>query len=221
MAYNETHMLLAAHGALPSGEVWSCGFRTVGAPGYTPTQDGLEAAALSAANAWRVFQNTASNGWATGVTLDGVTARAINTAGVTTVLAERSPTAAAGAGTTLILPNQCAVVATLITTKPGRTGKGRIYLPLLGGGVGSGGRMSSTFCTTIANGVKTIITSINTGLASAFPGAGATIVVGVQSQKIVGGGGQPAVTGVRVGDIVDTQRRRRDSIAEAYISVTV
>lgn len=220
MAYVESHVLLAAHGGLPSGEVWSCGMRLGGDGGLVWTQDMLEAVALAAANSWRTFQNTASIGWASGVSLDGVTARAVDTNGITRVLAERSPAAAPGTFGTLYLPNQAAVVVTLITTKPGRTGKGRIYLPLLGLSLGTTGRISSTTVTNVANAARTLVQGINTGVATALTGGAPIPKVAVQSQ-VAGSGATAMVTGLRVGDIVDTQRRRRDSVAETYTSVTV
>jgi len=45
------------------------------------------------------------------------------------------------------------------------------------------------------------------------------VFIGVQSQVILDNGAR--VLSVRVGNVLDTQRRRRDAMTEAYSSATV
>jgi hypothetical protein len=223
MAGWQPHLSIAAGGAMPSGEKWSCGVRMVNDGGLTYAQADLDKIAQSSADAWRTFQSSANLGWATAVTLDGCTVRWINADGKTQLLSQRSPTAAAPTGGAQLLPNQAAIVATLITNKPGRQGMGRIYLPLLAMALNSSfnGRLGPTTCTSIATAVKTLINNINAGWDAALPNIAAPKArVGVQS-KISVDSTQGQVVAVRVGDVIDTQRRRRDKIAENYTTVAL
>jgi hypothetical protein len=222
MSYAESHVLLTAHGVLPSGSSWSCGVRTGGDGGYQWTQPVLNAMALQAANAWRSFQNTTGIGWPAEVSLDGVTARYVSAAGKTQLLAERSPSnAAAAPNGVLTLPSQCAVVMTLVTALPMRTAKGRIYLPLLGitASAANKGRIAPTTVTAIVNAGRGLIIALNNAVDAAYEPASPLPKISVQTQ--VTGAGVAPVTGVRVGDVIDTQRRRRDNAFENYTSLAL
>jgi hypothetical protein len=211
VAFALDHVLLTAHGTLPAGETWSCGIRYRA----QPDQAGLDTIAGIAAASWvtlvtNLGNNATGQAWSADTTLDGVTARVVNPAGITIRQAEGFPAGGSKVGgTPTKLPNQCSVVATLLTQRPGRTGKGRIYLPLLALTIGTTGRHTKT--TVIATEVKGLIDRINSGVQ----GAGFEGTRCIVASKL-GEGAESPITGVRVGDVVDTQRRRRDSVAEVY-----
>lgn len=212
MAYATIHQLFTAHGGLPSGEVWSCGIR---ATGLLTQQADLDAMTQAFADRWSAMATTLATSvnhtWSPGTGFDGVTGRVVSAAGVTILQSERSPATPINYGTVVNkMPTQAATVVTLLTAAPGRTGKGRIYLPLLGHTLNTNARITNI--STISVAVKTFMDTLHTAW---FSIGGDRLAVASQ-----GGNNSSPVTrpivGIRVGDVVDTQRRRRDSIAENY-----
>ena len=236
------HVLLTAHGGLPGGEVWSCGLRSLAFA--DPILEGPgQQLALAAANRWRDMQNlpgiahimgnNVGVGATAKATLDGVTVRQINEDGQTVQQYEASPVTALVTQNTTAKPwpNQCAIVVTLVTGRAGRTGKGRVYLPAVGSLDLVGDRIPAVDSQRIADAFSALITGLNLDLIAATgPGNG----VAVQSGKVAAEPGilkwtpldqtgymGAKVIAVRVGDVVDTQRRRRKSVAESYTTKAV
>lgn len=226
MAVLPSHILMTFHGSLSGGESWTCGIRTTQIDESILTEAApLLAVGIQAANAMQIFRNAHIDFWG-GVDsiagFTGVTVRGLNQAGITIGQAEASPTGTnAGISATVKPhPNQCAVVVTLETDRAGRTGKGRIYLPLIGIPV-LGGKLQSTSMPLIASGMAGVLQAINTGLDANFPDHD----VAVQSAKAFATDGASytgaAIVGVKVGDTYDTQRRRRNNMIEQYSSAVV
>lgn len=121
-----------------------------------------------------------------------------------------------GASSTTALPPQCSVVASWMTAVAGRHGKGRIYLPAPTTAVvaGGGGLMSSTVQTGIATSTATLVGDLNYE----------NIVGAVYAKAIVAGAPwvrYNLISAVRVGQVIDTQRRRRNQLVETYVSADV
>lgn len=101
-------------------------------------------------------------------------------------------------------PTEVAVCVSLQTAGAGRSARGRLYWPnptVLGGT--TGGRISSTFRDDMCAAAQGYLTATVDG--ALFP-----IVASPRKPS------QQPVTAVRVGDVFDSQRRRRDRIPEAY-----
>lgn len=111
-------------------------------------------------------------------------------------------------------PPQIALVASLLTDIPGRRYRGRFYWPAGTGGVSSN-RKASGSCApaTVAPAFASMLRSI------------ADAVAGIDLNPVVvsaaGGGSVTPVTRVSVGDVYDTQRRRRDAIVESRTAAVV
>jgi hypothetical protein len=114
-----------------------------------------------------------------------------------------------------IMPLQCSVCASWETPVVGRKGRGRIYLPpVVVGVLGSHGRLDPSWVGDAATNVKALLE----GLSYSGVGAGTAHV-----RPIVTGApwtDYGMITEVRVGDLVDTQRRRRRQLVETYTSET-
>lgn len=107
------------------------------------------------------------------------------------------------------MPAQLAVVLSLRTARPrGRGSNGRMYIPALPTLGTNTGQFSAGDASTIAAAAATMLAAIGDIL-------GTEVVVGSQ----VGAGLLETVTGVRVGRVPDTQRRRREGLPEAYSEV--
>lgn len=109
----------------------------------------------------------------------------------------------AGTGTTSPMPNQCAIVVSLLTGIPGRSTRGRAYFPGWTGDqiIASTGQLSSTSSGQLAaawgaflSGVKDTTNGAPPVVASSLHGTVTPIVQ------------------VAVDTIIDTQRRRRDKM---------
>lgn len=120
-----------------------------------------------------------------------------------------------GAGGGNLLPPQVSIVASLRTQQIGRRGRGRVYLPPTGVGIaGSDGRVASTQPAPLAGDVSQFLTdcTVHEALTEVFIDP---IVTGAPYSDYA------VINQVRVGDVFDTQRRRRRNLTEAYANVAV
>lgn len=118
-----------------------------------------------------------------------------------------------GSSSTSALPPQCSVVASWMTATAGRHGRGRVYLPAVVTSqvTTDGGLLSSTPQGAIATSTAALITALNY----------ANIIGAVYADAIVVGAPWSrynTIAAVRVGNVIDTQRRRRNQITETYVS---
>jgi hypothetical protein len=121
-----------------------------------------------------------------------------------------------GGATSGHLPPQCSLVCTLLSDRPrGKASKGRMYLPGYAGGVDGGGKVESSIVSGIATNLKTFFDSMTSDadipdqLILAAKGTGPVPALTAQNDY---------VETLRVGDVVDTQRRRRNGLNETYTS---
>lgn len=112
------------------------------------------------------------------------------------------------------LPPQCALVATLVAgSGKGLAGKGRMYIPGVKWGIDATGRLDSGAVGSLGTKLTQFINAVN-----ALPAApGVVINASKGHAKLAGQGARNVpINGVRVGNVYDTQRRRRNGISESY-----
>lgn len=121
-----------------------------------------------------------------------------------------------GNGSSNTLPLQCSVVASHVTAQTGKKGKGRQYLPAVDqNNLTAGGRLNSA-------GVSSIVAAQVAALeAASIAIAGETFMIPSVISNTGSGGAidltkYATIQRVRVGDVIDTQRRRRNKLVEAY-----
>lgn len=151
------------------------------------------------------------------VTFTGVKIIGYGADGKAAASGEFVPTAGSVAGSAATNhPPQCAVVASLLSDDASRSGRGRIYLPLVSPTVATAtGTFPTADCTAIANAVKTFCNGVE-ALAT-WPTTGSdTIVASTLPGKTF-----VVVKRIRVGNVFDTQRRRRNKIVETSSTVTL
>lgn len=106
-----------------------------------------------------------------------------------------------------MLPYQCASAVSWRSDLATRAGRGRIYLPPLAASVLDAGRLSAGAVTTIVGAVEDFWGALNTG--------GLQLVLYSRTAFTT-----QVVTKADVGNVIDTQRRRRNKLIEQRSPVT-
>lgn len=218
MAYANAHVKVTIFGTSCDGaEEWSTGFRMgseAAGSGNFGIGAGFTAALLPL---WQTFFTAAGSKFGSHFKTTGIKCALIMEDGKTSladVVTESYATPIAGALGAGIMPPQISLVAQLAAASPvGLGAKGRMYLPGISAAMQASGKISSTDATNIANGLRTFLDAAET----------ATNSPGYVINASKGRPGVPftapvnrRVTQVRVGDVYDTQRRRRNGLTESY-----
>lgn len=186
-----------ASGTYPGGETWSFTFHTQGAG----TIAAAEAAWLAAVTAgwtghWDGLISTQVSWTGTSTAqLDTVTLKQVTRAADVVT----KPGLAAGEP----LPPQCSTCISTLTALATRSGRGRFYLPPFAVASMSGGRVLAASVTAAVAGAKAMMDSL---IAAGF-----TPCVVNKTTKVV-----TVLTAFKMGNVYDTQRRRRDKLVEVY-----
>lgn len=131
------------------------------------------------------------------------------TGGSTAAVVSQSGLTGVGTGATAPLPNQCCLVVTLMTGRPGRRYRGRIYLPFIGAALTSG-QLTSAQCTTYANAVAGHLSAVKDANGTGgFQPANPAVMSSVVSALT-------PITQVRVDSKIDIQRRRAEKQVASF-----
>lgn len=201
---------LVAGGRILSSQTWSTGLSVDPGPG------GISAAALQSltaafATAWQTLWASGTTGGLAGYNAAAVDLRTFrgyyygNGSGPALQEAAVDITPVPGATATNRLPNQTALVVTTLTGLPGRSNRGRGYLPLTAVALNASGMLANQACTDIATAYRNMIRAVNT--AAGGGGAGA-VIAGLR--------GNIPITSVRIDNEPDIQRRRADKILASF-----
>lgn len=193
---------------LDGAEEASTGFSTFPVPGAGQAE--MEAYALTAATLFvQEVWDTLKTIYPPETTFLGAQARTYNVDNDLIASGESLyVTPIAGTSSVDGLPVQTAIVVSLRTPAPGARGRGRMYLPAPDvGSITQLGRLASTRQQTVADLLRDFF--------DAWNAASTTEAAGVVSQV---GSSVTALNQVRVGNVFDTQRRRRDQLPEVYVT---
>lgn len=215
MAYNR----VVLKGSLGGGaERWSCGLNfgnednvVISSPGDLGSWANGIMAKFAGANDWAPVLRSllGSNG-----TIDSTTTYFYPfNVGPSTAVGESSISSISGANS-LTMPPQCSLVFSLLTGVAGRRTRGRIYWPCLTSSITAGlKRGGNPTQVSIATAAAEMLSELaeNPTAIELFPA--------VVSK--VGQGQVTRVTSVSVGDVIDTQRSRRDALQEIRVSAPI
>lgn len=200
-------------------EIWTTGFY-IGAPG-TDALVPSESTAAAIKTAWATFCGATdvvmSYMWKT----EGVKVAHMNQDGSTDLDAVvNSPytTPVEGGSGQIGYPPQVSLVATLLADNGrGLAGKGRMYLPGIAAGLDTTGHIGGTQHQNIANRLAAFFGEVE----ASFDG-GQVINASHGRAPFTGSTATNRfVTHVRVGNVYDTQRRRRNSLVESYATAAL
>lgn len=221
MAFAHKVCRVTLFGSMYSGaEIWSTGFYYGATDG--DAADPSEAAADVVLNSWEDFFTATNTSISFNWKTHGVKLALLNTDGSTdtaNVVQKTYATAIAGQNGGSGFPPQVSLVASLLAglgTQPGD--KGRMFIPGVASGLDSTGHATTGYNQTIATGLKTFFDDLNGSFD--MPGQ----LINASHPPIVIGGPSPInklVTMVKVGNVYDTQRKRRNALAETYASSTL
>lgn len=218
------HQLVRPLGQSPDGETWTFGMRfSLGAGGsVTMTTAELQAVAdgCAALNSNKFLNDYLLSMISAALHVTGVRVEQIGADGKLQSAAETlygTPVAGSGTATRTI---QTAVVATLNRgAQYGRHGRGRIYIPSLASPAQNG--TSLRILGTGNNDVATAVNQLQLAIRGVFddvdPGSAGFVPV-VYSPTL---NTTTRIENISVGDVFDTQRRRRDRWVEARASQDV
>lgn len=121
-----------------------------------------------------------------------------------------------GTATTPVPSFQSVAVTTTTDIQRGPGSKGRLFLPQCAPPLVHPGRISSTGSTAIAGAAAAFLTALGdeAGIDTTNMRPGVVSNVGTP-------GPQAAITGVKVGDVPDVIRRRKNNLIEAYVAAAV
>jgi hypothetical protein len=206
-------------------EEWSTGFWFGNAGGDATLPD--QALADGIRDAWRTFFITLNNGVSNLYESTLVKVSSFGTDGKSnpndTVYAN-FPVQTKGVANPLF-PPQIALVATLQSADPrGLAAKGRMYLPGVNIALGTDGRIPAAGQGNIVTGIKTFLAAVNAlpadnVILNASHGQLTKDIDGSVGPKVGGYGpvSKPVIS-VKVGNVYDTQRRRRNGMSEVYVA---
>lgn len=166
----------------------------------------------SALSTWDTAINDAWTGnWNTLITADvainELVVASIATASGTQLLRRQTAASYAGEASGEMLPFQTATCISWQADLATRAGRGRIYLPPLAASTLDAGRVSSATITTLVTGANALWSGLNAG--------GLELVLYSRTAFTTN-----TVTGGSVGNVFDTQRRRRNKLIEVRSALT-
>lgn len=197
-------------------EEWTTGF-------YLGKSDGdatapTEAGAQVIRNEWQTFWNVSQNMIGYLWKFEGVKIATYNTDGTTidsSVVTSYLATADEGPSTGNGYPPQIALVASLLSAPgTGIARKGRMYIPGVAAPFDSTGHITTSYVDSVSSTLAAFFSSINASID--VPDRAILASKGTSPQPSFGI--NRPIESVRVGNVFDTQRRRRNQLAEAYIS---
>lgn len=206
-------------------EEWQTGFYLGSATADAPAP--TQAAADAIRDAWQTFWTSQTSMCSPNFSFTGVKLALLQVNGKYdgTNMVESHPTTAVpghvAAGT---MPAQVSLVATLIGgSGKGLGGKGRMYLPGIGAPIRGDGHIEQVTVAGIAGNLAAFFNTIDAnpdipGHAINVSRGHKTDLLGVVSYD---GARNVKINGVRVGNVYDTQRRRRNGLAETYSASVV
>lgn len=209
-------------GSIGVVEVWSTSinYGVFGLSPDTPNQDGVDAISL-ALSTWINATNMPASLrllMSTGSSIDTVRVEQRSETEATLAISERLlATSLPGSGAPNKTPQDC-LVFSLRTNTPGARGRGRLYWPALQATLSASYQLTTPAPATVVADVKTFLSGIGSQMNAAFASISQvrTVVLSVRS---VTDHVCRDVVKLQVGSILDTQRRRRDSLPESYVAV--
>lgn len=197
-----------------TGQSWSCGFTVNVGAGTPVTQALLDTYAASVHTPVDTFWNAISAFWSSTVIYKQLLAY-FYPGGSASPSFVSAPTVSGAVGSGAAnLPGFCSLVASLRSTTPTRSGRGRMYLPINKESVTTDGEASSAHVTLASVQTATLITAVN-GIAPGFSSLSGDVAVASAAQNQCYN-----IAKVIVDSKIDVQHRRTDKLGADFTTTT-
>ena len=193
-------------------DIWQCTLHMEGAG--MPTADAALDDLVTDLSTWMAASNSASSaalGWVKFNEIDPVSRRYKSaTETYERILTTPVKGRVEGNG----MPQQTLCISLLTGAKRGLASRGRFYPPATIASLGADGTVNPNAVEATAQAARTLINSLNNWPGTDTPFNGQVVVLG-------GNGTTRNVTAVSVGNVMDTQRRRRNKLRESYTTIAL
>lgn len=205
-------MRVSLQGAMPNGEVWSVNpTYQIGGVNTNENVTAEQCLAIATAIDALTIPTGVTGMNSNGVSFTGCRVEARQWDGTLVSQAEHArATPVMGSVSNLAHPFQTSMVASLRTSGVGARARGRLYFPATGVALTNTLRPVTLTVTTALSGVRTWLTSVGSAMSPTLTNAA---VLSVWSRT---SGSTLPVNTILMGDVLDTQRRRRDRLVESY-----
>lgn len=202
-------MRVSILGSMPSGEEWSVNPVYAIGGDFGTTVSAEQCQTIATAIAAIVVPTGITQNLSSAVAVTGARVEARTLAGDLESQGEAFKAVPATGSGSSPHPFQTSIVSSLRTSRAGASGRGRLYWPVLSMSLGTSTvRPTAATVTSFMTGVKTYLSSIESAIEVTLTG----VSLVVWSRKLLQTNN---VTAIQVGDVLDVQRRRRDSLIEA------
>lgn len=195
---------LTFSGTHGQGEIWSFGMHIVPIVFTEDIMDDLETAARAMYS--DAASNITSSSFLTEIKYAQLDTNGKYASDDQPYIREVNPSEQGGRSQSYV-PQATIVVSLSTGSKRGLAHAGRYYMPPTSVQAGAEGLLSAASVSEIMLNQKGFLNAINTALAPSY--------IVVASSR--GAGAIKKVTGIRVGNVIDTQRRRRNALVETYL----
>lgn len=195
-------MALRVSGQWISGEIWNFGLHADSTRSVADTAAALAAAVTEAWSGSGTPTGALNTLYGPDVVVTEASAAEILIASGSQQTKSTVPLNLPGVSAAAQLPPQVAVVVSKRTNVANRAGRGRFYLPAMTVNAVDGGRLAIASRDLVLNAVERMVTSLK----------GAQVFPVLWPQGALNG---TPITSWGVGDVFDTQRRRRNALVEA------
>jgi len=217
MAYWRT----VVKGGLGTGEVWSCGF-SWGIVGLAPD---VPDEALAADIAQRLVTGTTAGAVPTSMrfllsTAGSMASWRVEKRGENEKilsLGEAALTTPLIGTSTATKTPQDAIAISLRTSTPGARGRGRFYWPALANDLSTAWLLTNPTPAAVAADVKSYLNGLRSVINAAYAATADIRTVSLAVRSVTDHVSRD-VNKIQVGNVLDTQRRRRDALNETYAS---
>jgi hypothetical protein len=197
-----------------SGQTWSTSFWISVGGGTPPTQALLDTYLTNLKPSIQTWMTALSARWSSTVVYSGLKASYFPSGALKpTLVSVTTPTGAVGAAA-VSLPGFCALVASLRSDNPTRSGRGRLYLPINAITLTTDGEVINAATSTYSSSTATMMTAVNAVAVGFSSGSGLVVVASWKT------GLTHPVKKVIVDSKIDVQHRRTDKLGADFTTTT-